>query len=143
MRIVLFALFLSLAACVRPAAEVAPVDDRLYRDLGQQVGITRIVEGMLLNVAKDPRIVAYFRNVDIVRLRDLLVEKICVEAGGPCGYSGATMEEAHKGQQITRGHFNALVENLQASMTAEQVPIPVQNRLLARLASMRGEVIEH
>ncbi|WP_255961780.1 hypothetical protein [Stutzerimonas stutzeri] len=31
---------------------------------------------------------------------------------------------------------------LQASMTAEAVPIPTQNRLLARLAPMRGQIID-
>ena len=52
------------------------------------------------------------------------------------------MEESHKGLALTPSDFNALVENLQAAMTVEGVPIPVQNRLLARLAPMRGQVIE-
>jgi hemoglobin len=131
-------LALGLAAC----AQQPPKDDSLYRDLGEREGITRIVEGMLINIAKDPRIVGHFVNVDIERLRDKLVEQICVEAGGPCTYTGATMEESHKGQKLTRSDFNALVEDLQDAMDAEGVPQPAQNRLLARLAPMRGQVIE-
>ncbi|MBF7143217.1 MULTISPECIES: group I truncated hemoglobin [Pseudomonas] len=126
-----------LSACTQ-----APVaDDSLYQALGGKPGITRIVEGMLLNVARDPRIVQHFRNVDPERLRSKLVEKFCVEAGGPCTYTGDTMAEAHKGQQISPAEFNALVENLMASMDSQGVPTPVQNRLLARLAAERGEVI--
>ena len=54
------------------------------------------------------------------------------------------MEESHKGLALTPSDFNALVENLQASMNAEAmpIPIPIQNRLLARLAPMRSEIID-
>ncbi|MCI3946819.1 group 1 truncated hemoglobin [Pseudomonas syringae] len=126
-----------LAAC----AQQPPKDDSLYQDLGQRAGIQRIVEGMLMNVAKDDRIVEHFKKVNIVLLRDKLVDKLCVEAGGPCRYTGDSMAESHKGQHLTPSDFNALVENLIASMDAENIPVPVQNRLIARLAPMRGEVI--
>jgi hemoglobin len=129
---------LALVAC----AQQPPKDDSLYRDLGEQAGITRVVEGMLLNIAGDPRIVRHFENIDIERLRDKLVEQICVEAGGPCTYTGDSMEESHKGQNLTPSDFNALVENLQEAMSAQGVPMPAQNRLLARLAPMRAQVID-
>lgn len=129
---------LMLAAC----AQQPPRDDSLYQSLGGQPGITRIVEGMLLNIADDPRIVAHFREVDIERLRDKLVEQFCVEAGGPCRYTGDSMEESHKGLALTPSDFNALVEDLQLAMEREGVPVTAQNRLLARLAPMRGQVID-
>ncbi|MGN2438181.1 globin domain-containing protein [Pseudomonas syringae] len=138
MRRLLICLMLTvLAGC----AQQPPKDDSLYQDLGQRAGIQRIVEGMLLNIAKDERIVERFRKIDIVRLRDKLVEQLCVEAGGPCRYTGDSMAESHKGQNLTPSDFNALVENLIAAMDTENVPIPAQNRLIARLAPMRGEVL--
>lgn len=129
---------LLLGAC----AQQPPKDDSLYQQLGGEPGITRIVEGMLLRIAGDPRIVEHFQQIDIQRLRDKLIEQLCVEAGGPCTYTGDSMEESHKGLALTPSDFNALVENLQDAMTAEAVPIPAQNRLLARLAPMRGQVID-
>ena len=138
MRSLLLVAVLTLAACTQPSVK----DDSLYRELGEQAGITRIVEGMLLNIAGDARIVRHFENIDIERLRDKLVEKICEESGGPCTYSGDSMEESHKGQNLTPSDFNALVENLQDAMTAQGVAIPAQNRLLARLAPMRSQVID-
>ncbi len=138
MRLLISLLLVLLTACAQQPAR----DDSLYRELGEREGITRIVEGMLLNIAKDPRIVEHFTDVDIERLRDKLVEQFCVEAGGPCTYTGDSMEESHKGQNLTRSDFNALVENLQDAMAAEGVPQRAQNRLLARLAAMRGQVIE-
>lgn len=138
MRLLPLVVFLGLAACAQHPAR----DDSLYRALGEQPGITRIVEGMLLNIAGDRRIVRHFQDIDIQRLRDKLIEQFCIEAGGPCTYSGDSMEESHKGQQLTRSDFNALVENLQDAMEAQGVPMPAQNRLLARLAPMRAQVIE-
>lgn len=135
-----FALLLCLllgACAVQPAR-----DDSLYQALGGEPGITRVVEGMLLRIAQDSRIVGHFEKIDIQRLRDKLIEQVCAEAGGPCVYTGDSMEESHKGLALTPADFNALVENLQASMTAEAVPVPAQNRLLARLAPMRAQVID-
>ncbi|WP_431480755.1 group I truncated hemoglobin [Pseudomonas thivervalensis] len=138
MRIALLVLIGLLSAC----AQSLPRDDSLYQDLGAQAGITRIVEGMLLNIARDERIVERFRKIDIERLRDKLIEQFCVETGGPCTYTGDSMAESHKGQNISRSDFNALVEDLIAAMDEQRVPVPVQNRLIARLALMRGEIIE-
>lgn len=123
-------------------AQQPPKDDSLYQDLGQRAGIEKIVEGMLINIARDERIVEHFRKVDIVRLRDKLVEQFCVQAGGPCTYTGDSMAESHKGQNLTRSDFNALVEDLIDSMDSLKIPVSTQNRLIARLAPMRGEVIE-
>ncbi|WP_421548663.1 group I truncated hemoglobin [Pseudomonas sp. QD4] len=138
MRLSVLFLAVLLGACAQQPAR----DDSLYRALGERPGITRIVEGTLLNIARDPRIVERFRKIDIQRLRNKLIEQFCVEAGGPCTYTGDSMAESHKGQNVSRSDFNALVEDLIAAMEAQGVPVPAQNRLLARLAPMRGEVIE-
>ncbi|WP_348738852.1 group I truncated hemoglobin [Pseudomonas rhodesiae] len=139
MRLLPVLLLALLSAC----AQQPPKDDSLYRELGAMPGITRIVEGMLLNIARDDRIVERFRRIDIQRLRNKLIEQFCVEAGGPCTYTGDSMAESHKGQNVSRSDFNALVEDLIKAMDSEGIPVPTQNRLLARLAPMRGEVIEH
>lgn len=138
MRLPIIALLLALSAC----AQQPPRDDSLYRALGEQAGIEAVVEGMLLKIAADSRIVRHFEDVDIQRLRDKLVEQFCMEAGGPCTYSGDSMEESHTGLNLTPSDFNALVENLQAAMTEQGIAIPAQNRLLARLAPMRGQIID-
>ncbi|MGY2172660.1 group I truncated hemoglobin [Pseudomonas gingeri] len=135
----LLAMIVLLAGC----AQQQPKDDSLYRDLGERAGITRIVEGTLIHIARDRRIAERFRKIDIQRLRDKLVEQFCVEAGGPCVYTGDTMAESHKGQNVSRSDFNALVEDLIAAMDDQGIPVPVQNRLIVRLAPMRGDVIDH
>ena len=120
---------------------VQPLDDSLYLALGGKPGIGRIVEGLLINIADDERIVEHFVDADIDRLYQKLVEQICVESGGPCEYTGDSMEDSHAGMEITEGDFNALVEGLIVAMDEEQVQVTAQNRLLSRLAAMRGAII--
>lgn len=138
MRALSLCICLLLAACSSPPA----AQDPLYGELGGTPGITRIVEGMLLNVARDPRIAAHFRDAHIERLRDKLVEQFCLAAGGPCTYTGDSMEEVHHGMGVTAADFNALVEDLIAAMDEQGIAVPVQNRLIARLAKLRGVIIQ-
>jgi hemoglobin len=51
------------------------------------------------------------------------------------------MEEVHAGRDIDEEAFNHLVGHLVDAMEARGVPVPAQNRLLAKLAPMRPQVI--
>lgn len=128
---------LMLAACVSQP----PRDDSLYRDLGGQEAISAFVEDTVIRLLENPRIAHLFADVDLVNLHQQLVSQICYESGGPCEYTGRSMEEAHSGLAIDEGEFNALVEDLIDAMEARKVPISAQNRLLARLAPMRERII--
>ncbi len=129
-----------LTACAASAPPPLP-DDSLYQALGGQPGINRVVEGLLYRIADDKRIVHHFADTDILRLQEKLQEQLCVEAGGPCEYTGDSMAEVHAGFAITEADFNALVEDLIEAMTAEGISVRAQNRLLQRLAPMRGDII--
>jgi hemoglobin len=114
----------------------------LFDVLGGHSGIERIVDGLLFALVEDPRIGHHFAEANILRLREKLIEQICAESGGPCAYTGDSMRVSHAGRGYRDADFNALVECLQASMNAEQIPFEAQNRLLARLAPMRDEIVE-
>jgi hemoglobin len=126
------------------SAASAPVDDALFRALGGQPGIDRIVDDFVPRLAADPHMGEFFRTARQDHLKQMLSQKFCVVAGGPCVYTGKTMAEAHHDMDISRADFNALVEVLQASMDAQGVPFATQNRLLARLAPLHREIVtEH
>jgi len=114
----------------------------LYDELGGQVGIEAIVEALLFKLVDDPRIGHHFANTDILRLREKLIEQICVEAQGPCTYTGDDMRTAHAGRNLTDADFNALVEDLVDAMEARDVPVAAQNRLLKRLAPMHADIVD-
>jgi len=130
------ALMLAAALFAAPARAAA-----LYVDLGEQAGLTRIVDGLLHRALADARIKATLDNTNIERLQKLLVLQFCELTGGPCRYTGRNMKAVHAGLNLTSRHFNALVEDLQDAMDADGVPFWTQNRLLALLAPMHRDVV--
>ncbi len=113
----------------------------VYDAFGGHDGIERVVDRLIVNIQADARIEGIFRASDWVRLRRTLVEQFCYLLGGPCDYTGRDMTSVHTDHGITTAEFNALVENLQLAMEAEGIPFRSQNRLLALLAPMHGEVV--
>lgn len=123
-------------------AGAAPISDpAVLAAFNGEAGIARIVDGLIAGIQQDERIEGIFRATDWPRLRRTLNEQICYILGGPCDYTGRSMASVHADHGITTAEFNALVENLQDAMDAESGPFGMQNRLLARLAPMHGDVV--
>lgn len=117
-------------------------DDSLYAQFGERAGLSQLTETLLLRIAGDSRISADFRRVDINRLHRMLTDYLCVTIDGPCTYTGDTMVNVHRGQDISSADFNALVEDLVRSMEERSIPTGAQNQLLARLAPLRHAVVD-
>lgn len=115
---------------------------RLAAAFGGREGIQRIADRTVELSEADPRIGEIFVSHDMVRLKRTLGEQFCYLLNAGCDYSGRDMRTAHAGLGATRADLNALVENLQQAMREEGVPFAAQNKLLAKLAPMSGEVIE-
>ena len=129
------------SAAPAASAAIAPADDSLFRALGAQPGIERIVDDFVPRLVADPRTGEFFRKADRAHLKQMLSQQFCVVSGGPCVYTGLPMKLAHQDMDISKGDFNALVEVLQASMDAQRVPFATQNQLLARLAPMHRDIV--
>lgn len=106
-----------------------------------QAGVRRIADDLVDTLIDDPRISDIFKGQDHVRLRRTLFEQFCYILGGHCRYTGRDMASAHRDLGLQRADLNALVENLQAAMTREGVSFQAQNRFLAKLAPMSGDVV--
>lgn len=127
---------LTLGAC-----SAVPDEDNLYLALGGEQAIAVIVENFILEIARDERIIDHFEVSNVQRFRVMMNEHLCMVADGPCAYTGDSMIDTHAGMGVTEGDFNAIVENMMAAMNKAGIPLGPQNRLLARLATFRGEII--
>ena len=114
----------------------------LYQRLGGRPAIAAVVNDFVGNVARDKRINKFFANTDITRLKRLLVQQICAGTGGPCKYEGRSMREAHRGLNIRKQDFDALVEDLVISLNKFGVRPREQRELLAILGPMRRDVVQ-
>ena len=72
----------------------------------------------------------------------MLVDQVSEATGGPAGYSGRDMKETHRGMGVTAVEFDALVEDLVASLHRFDVPKAEQEELLGLLGPMRGDIVE-
>ena len=114
----------------------------LYEQLGGMDAITAVVEDFRDRVAADDRINLKFVRTDLGRLRKMLIDQVCEATGGPCHYNGRGMKEAHAGMKVTTGEFNALVEDLVATLKKFKVPSAEQDELLAILGPLKAEIVE-
>jgi hemoglobin len=122
-------------------SSIAQAGDSLYRELGSTDGITRVVDVFLQRINADARINTLFRTVDHDDLRRLVIEQLCAATGGPCKYTGRSMEEAHSGLNLTDADFKAFVEDLVAAMNELKVAKPSQKKLLALLTPMKPQIV--
>ena len=114
----------------------------LYDRLGGKDAITAVVDDFLTRVAADARINHFFAQTNIPRLRKMLVDQICQASGGTCTYAGKDMKAAHQGVGISEPDFDALVQDLVASLDTFKVGEREKGELLAVLGPMKKDIVE-
>jgi len=136
-------LLLAAAGCTYDGGmtEKSAMTPTLFERLGGKGAITAVVEDFVGRVAADKRINGKFALANIPRLKMLLVEQICAASGGPCTYTGHDMKTAHAGMGITGPQFDALVEDLVATLDKFKVPAREKNELLSVLGPMKSDIV--
>lgn len=135
MRLLILSALLLLNACVSQPKTT------LYDDLGGAPGIDAVVENFIQGIASDPQIFPYFADSHVSRFREKITEHFCHISDGPCTYTGDNMVDIHVGMEINENHFNRTVDLLYGAMEQENIPHHTQNRLIARLAPLRKDII--
>ena len=122
-------------------AQTASQNDQLYKAFGEKAGLVTLMDDFMVRLLADPRTGPHFKPANQQRVKEQLVDQLCVLGGGPCVYKGADMKSAHANLDIKKSDFNALVEVLQQSMDAKGIPFRTQNQMLALLAPMHRDTI--
>ena len=114
----------------------------LFERLGGKDAIVAVIDDFVARCAADGRINRKFARTDIGRLKANLVDQVCAATGGPCTYAGRDMRTTHDGMAVTAGEFDALVEDLVATLDQFGVGEAEKSELLGALGSMRGDIVE-
>ncbi|MBL8935034.1 MAG: group 1 truncated hemoglobin [Archangium sp.] len=140
------------AAESKPADTAAPAEAKadakgapkkpLFERLGGKAAIEAVVDDFLGRVAGDATINSGFAVAHVPRIRQRLIELVCVGTGGPCTYSGRDMATAHAGQGISNAQFDTLVGHLVATLDKFKVPAAEKGELLSVLGPMRPSIVE-
>jgi len=137
----LAALLLTLEVGALDMAGAAP-QAALYDRLGGQAGVAAIADSLIDQVASDPKLGRSFKDANLGRIKRLLAEQICELSGGPCRYSGDSMQETHAGHHISEAEFYGMVADLREILKQRRVSLSARNELLRLLAPMKRDVVE-
>ena len=118
------------------------MEKTLFERLGGKGAITAVVEDFRVRCAGDSRINAKFARTDIPRLQSMLIDQVSEASGGAAKYTGRDMKTAHADMRVTTGEFNALVEDLVATLNKFGVGKPEQDELLGILGPLKSDIVE-
>jgi hemoglobin len=118
------------------------VEKSLFQRLGGTGAITAVVEDFSARCGADARLNAKFARTDIPRLRSMLIDQVSEASGGPAKYTGRDRKTAHLDMGVTTGEFNALVEDLVATLNKLGVGKAEQDELLGILGPLKSDIVE-
>ena len=113
-----------------------------WEALGGREGVERIVDELIERASSDLMIGFFFRAADLDRVKRHELELASSHLGGPVGYSGQPLPEAHRAHPIATGHFQRRLKLLEEVLTAAGAPAWVCERWLDHDRSQQAAVVQ-
>lgn len=113
----------------------------IYQEIGGTVTLTAVIEDFYDRVLADTRLIGYFRNSDMARLKRKQVSFFAATLGGPEPYMGLSMAQAHHGRNIGRLHFDLVVGHLTAALRSCGVPETTTTDIIAAIAPLSDDIV--
>lgn len=124
-----------------PVDEPEPTATRTpFERLGGRPGIEPIISDFIDRVISDMMIGFFFKKVPIDRLKQLELEFACAHLGGPLGYTGRPLENAHGPHRIMGGQFNRRLRILEQTLRDHTVPQDIAEHWISHNEAQRQRV---
>src|SRR5216684_5428794 len=128
-----------------PAApQAAAAQDSLYKRLGGYDALAAVTDDFLGRLATDPKEGRFFvglSNDSNTRVRQHVVDFLCVATGGPCKYTGRDMETVHTGLNITEEDWNISVKALTDTLNKFKVPAREQQEVVNAIVPLKSKMV--
>lgn len=134
-------MFSGNAAATAPASAAGK---SLYDQLGGEAAVNAAVDIFYRKVLKDDRIKHFFDGVDMAKQAAKQKAFLTMAFGGPNRYSGEDMRRGHAhlvAKGLNDSHFNAVMENLGATLKELNVPANLIAQCAAIAESTRKDVL--
>ena len=135
-------LFLSWGATAPAAAQKQKT---LYQRLGGYDAMAAVVDDFIGRLVGDKRFEKFFSGFSDdskKKIRQHLLDQLCVAAGGPCVYMGRDMKTTHGGLGITEDDWNAGMKHLGDALDKSKVPRIEKAEVLAFVATLKKDIVE-
>ena len=139
-----FAYIVPAAHAAEPPAPQPQQSASLYQRLGGYDAIAAVTDDFITHLATDPQLGRFFiglSNDSKIRVRQHVVDFLCVATGGPCKYTGRDMKTAHTGLNITEADWNTSVKYLVGTLDKFKVPEKEKNEVLTAISSLKGDIV--
>ena len=116
----------------------------LYERLGGYDALSAVANDLLPRLQADSNLGRFWehRGEDgIAREKQLLVDFLCSNAGGPMYYSGRDMKVSHKGMRIGESDWSAFIGHLNATLDAFEVPQREHDEVVAFIQSTKPDIV--
>lgn len=120
------------------------MNQSLYERIGGEAAVNAAVDIFYRKVLADDRISRFFETVDMERQAAKQKAFLTYAFGGPAHYSGKDMRQGHAHlvkQGLNDSHFDAVMENLGATLQELNVPPALIGEAAAIAESTRKDVL--
>jgi len=117
----------------------------LYTRLGGYDVVAAFVDNWLALVVPDPQLGGYFKGMSVDtkrKARQLIVDFIAEQGGGPVIYTGRSMKILHEGLGISRSDYAVLMGHARTALDQLGVPADAKESLLGFLAGLEKDTVE-
>ena len=144
----IFALLsLSLAAQTEAKSSVKPATAQqksLYQRLGGYDALAAVTDDFIGRMAGDKQLGRFFvglSNDSKTKVRNHVVDFLCVGTGGPCKYTGRDMVTVHTGLGITDSDWDVAVKHLVATLDKFKVPEKEKSEVLGVVGPLKKDIV--
>ena len=125
----------------------ADTEKPLYERLGGKPAVQAVTSDFVDRILADKRVNTWFGHAasspeNTAAYKAKLADFICVGTGGPCQYAGRDMVTAHKGRGVTSAAFDAVVEDLDATLDKFKVPAKEKGEVLTILGGLKPSIVQ-
>jgi len=118
--------------------------DSLYKRLGGYDALAAVTDEFITRLATDPKEGRFFvglSNDSKVRVRQHVVDFLCLATGGPCKYTGRDMVTAHTGLGITEEDWAISVKALGDTLDKFKVPPAEHQEVMNAVGQLKSQIV--
>ena len=120
-------------------------DQTLYQRLGGYDSIAAVAGDLLPRLMGDSLLSRFWNNRGedgIRREKQLLIDFLCANSGGPLTYVGRDMLVTHKGMNISEDDWVNFIGHVKATLAHFKVQEKEKNEVLGFIDSLKKDIVE-
>lgn len=126
-------------------AQMDKKEKSLYERLGGYDALAAVTDDFLGRLVADKKLGKFFvgfSDDSQKKIRQHIIDFLCLATGGPCAYTGRDMKLVHTGLQITKEEWDLSVKHLIATLDKFKVPEKEKGEVLAAIGGLEKDIVE-